>query len=199
MTWPEPRAPRAGILLFDGVEVLDFAGPYEVLACSRRPGGEGYFETLTIAEKEEVTCVGGLKVVPEVLLEECPPLDLLIIPGGPGAREKRFDSQRPLIDFIVQREPEARVVASVCTGSFLLARTGLLDGKAATTHASRLDLFRQEFPSISLEVAKIVDNGHIVTAGGVSSGIDLALHILEQWFGPEARKAEAIRLEGPWR
>ena len=199
MTWAEARRPRAGILVFDGVEVLDFAGPFEVFSCARRSNGNLYFEALTVAEKPEITCVGGLVVRPAVLLADCPPLDLLIIPGGPGAREKRDDGHQPLIDFILTREPAAQVVASVCTGSFILARSGLLDGKTATTHASRLDRFRGEFPRVTVEHGKVVDHGHIVTAGGVSSGIDLALHILEQWFGPEARAAEAVRLEGPWR
>jgi transcriptional regulator GlxA family with amidase domain len=199
VTWSGARPPRAGILIFDGVEVLDFAGPYEVLSGARRATGETYFETLTVGPKSEVACFGGLKVLPDALLDACPPLDLLIVPGGPGAREKLPEDQRPLLDFILRRGREVDVLASVCTGSFLLGRAGLLDGKRATTHSLRLDLFRDEFPAVAAEEAKIVDLGRVVTAGGVSSGIDLALHLLERWFGPEARAAEAVRLEGPWR
>jgi transcriptional regulator GlxA family with amidase domain len=89
-------------------------------------------------------------------------------------------------------------VASVCTGAFLLGRAGLLDGRRATTHTSALARLRSEFPAASVVEAKVVDEGAILTAAGVSSGIDLALHLLQRWFGPEARARAAANLDGPW-
>lgn len=197
--WTEARTPRAGILLFDDVEVLDFAGPYEVLAAARRADDEPYFEVLTMAERPDVICWGGLQVTAAHTFTACPQLDFLIVPGGPGAREKRPEVQEAPMTFLRQRQPQLASLASVCTGSFLLARAGILDGKRATTHPRRLDLFRAEFPRVDLVHEKVVDLGTLITAGGVSSGIDLALHLLEREFGTDARAAEALRLDGPWK
>jgi transcriptional regulator GlxA family with amidase domain len=197
--WTELRKPVAGILLFDDVEVLDFAGPYEVLVAARRANDESYFEVVTVAERREVTCWGGLQVTAGHTFDTCPKLDFLIVPGGPGAREKRPDVQAAPLAFLIARQSELGALASVCTGSFLLARAGILDGRRATTHTRRIDLFRSEFPQIDVVQEKVVDLGNILTAGGVSSGIDLALYLIEREFGTEARVAEAIRLDGPWK
>jgi transcriptional regulator GlxA family with amidase domain len=197
--WTEARKPRAGILLFDDVEVLDFAGPYEVLVAARRAGDDPYFEVVTVAERRDVTCWGGLKVSTDHTFADCPALDFLIVPGGPGAREKRPEVQAGPIAFIGERRAELGALASVCTGAFLLGRAGILDGKRATTHPRRIELFRSEFPQVDIVQEKVVDLGNLLTAGGVSSGIDLALHLLEREFGAEARAAEAVRLDGPWQ
>ncbi len=197
--WTELRKPLAGIMLFDDVEVLDFAGPYEVLVAARRADSDPYFEVVTVAEMREVTCWGGLRVTTDHTFRSCPKLDFLIVPGGPGAREKLPEQQAAPITFINERRQELAALASVCTGSFLLGRAGVLDGMRATTHTRRIDLFQSEFPQIDVVGEKIVDLGEVLTAGGVSSGIDLALHLLEREFGPEARAAEAIRLDGPWK
>jgi transcriptional regulator GlxA family with amidase domain len=197
--WAESRKPVAGILLFDDVQVLDFAGPYEVLSMARRDDGDSYFKALTVAEQRDVLCAGGLRVTADYVFDGCPLLDFLIVPGGAGAREKRPEVQKAPIEFILERRAEVEVLASVCTGAFLLGRAGILDGMRATTHTRRLDLFRSEFPQVDLVHEKIVDLGPLITAGGVSSGIDLGLHLLERFFGPEARKAEAAALDGPWK
>lgn len=190
------QRPRVGILLFDDVEVLDFAGPYEVFAYAADPSGTPYFRTVTIAQQPEVRCRGGLRVIADVTYDDCPSLDILVVPGGPGARaDKGWEGP---VEFIRQRKGQVKILSSVCTGSFLLARAKVLEGLRATTHRSRLAAFRAKFPHIRLVEDKIVDEGHIITAGGVSSGIDLALYILERWFGSEARRREARRLEGPW-
>ena len=190
--WQEQRTPVVGILIFDDVEVLDFAGPFEVLSAASR------CTTLTVAPSQEVRCVGGLRVKADHTLEDCPPLDALIVPGGPGARENLPEAQAPLLRFIQDQSRRTGIVASVCTGAFLLGRAGLLDGRRATTHSARLELFAAEFPGVLLEQSKVVDLGAVATSAGVSSGIDLALHLLERWFGPEARRAEARVLDGPW-
>ena len=185
-----------GLLLFPTVEELDFAGPYEVFANAGEEREQAYCQVITIGTTREIRCRGGLRVLCDHLLEECPHLDLLIVPGGPNAREHYDDES--IATFLRTLHTQETMIASVCTGSFYLAYAGLLDQHHATTHPLRFDLFRQRFPQIELVAEKIVDEGKIVTAGGVSSGIDLALHFLEQWFGVEARKSAAKRLDGPW-
>ena len=187
-----------GLLLFDGVEVLDFAGPYEVFSASRDEDGVPQCEVVTMASRPQVQCYGGLRVIPDVQLDQTPPLDVLVVPGGPGAREHSPEHDF-IIPFIREQSRRAELVASVCTGAFLLGRAGLLDGRSATTHQGRMDMFRAEFPQVDAVQAKVVDQGAVITAGGISSGIDLALYLLERWFGPAARQREARRLEGPWR
>jgi transcriptional regulator GlxA family with amidase domain len=166
---------------------------------ARRSNNDPYFHVVTVAEHYDVTCWGGLKVIADHTFETCPKLDFLIVPGGPGARERRTEVQAAPIAFLGERRKELATVASVCTGAFLLGRAGLLDGKRATTHPRRIELFRSEFPRVDVVQEKVVDLGKLITAGGVSSGIDLALHLLEREFGAEARIAEAVRLDGPWK
>lgn len=196
---PTASAPLlAGILLFPLVEPLDFAGPYEVLACARDQAGANLGRVVTIAQMPEVVCQGGLRVLADHGLAEAPELDVLIVPGGPGARQP-VGALGPVLDFLRVRAARARVVASVCTGAYWLARAGFLDGRRATTHSARLADFGARFPAVTVVAEKVVDEGAIVTAGGVASGVDLALHLLERFFGPEARRREALRLDGPWR
>jgi transcriptional regulator GlxA family with amidase domain len=97
-----------------------------------------------------------------------------------------------------QRAESTETIASVCTGAFLLGRAGLLEGRRATTHSAALEALRRELPTADVVAAKVVDEGAILTAGGVSSGIDLALHLFERWFGPAARARAAQGLDGPW-
>ena len=194
-----PRVrPLVGILLFDEVEVLDFAGPFEVCSGTRDPARMPYVDVITIGPGAEVLCRGGLRVVPSHRVEDVPPLDALIVPGGPGADERSEVQDTLLLPFIRARAASTAVVASVCTGAFLLGRAGLLDGRTATTHTDALPALQAEFPAVVVVRAKVVDGGAILTAAGVSSGIDLALHLLERWFGPEARARAAQGLDGPW-
>ena len=192
-----PR-PLVGILLFDDVEVLDFAGPYEVFSGTEGPGGEPYVTVVTIGPREDVTARGGLRIRPTHLLADCPPLDALVVPGGPGADLPTPIQRDLLLPFLRERSALTPVTASVCTGAFLLGRAGLLDGLPVTTNHHALDALAREFPAARVEGGKVIDTGRIVTAAGVSSGIDLALHLMERWFGPEARRRAADGLEGPW-
>jgi transcriptional regulator GlxA family with amidase domain len=190
--------PLVGILLYDDVEVLDFAGPYEVFSGTTDPAGRPYVRPLTIAAAPQVRCRGGLRVVVDTTIADCPPLYALVVPGGPGADRRTAIQDAVLLPFIRTVAPATPTVASVCTGAFLLGRAGLLDGHRATTHSATLRELRAEFPAVTVVEAKIVDEGDLLTAGGVSSGIDLALHLLERWFGPEARGRAAVGLDGPW-
>lgn len=186
-----------GILLFPSVEELDFAGPYGVFANATDENKQPYCRVLTIGTAREIRTRGGLHVLTDyVLQEQIPPLDLLIVPGGPKAREDFRDER--IATFLRQHREQTPIVASVCTGAFLLAFAGYLEGRRSTTHTSRIGLLRQQFPQLEVVAEKIVDTGDVVTAGGVTSGIDLALYFLEKWYGPEARRREAKRLDGPW-
>jgi transcriptional regulator GlxA family with amidase domain len=190
--------PLVGILLFDGVEVLDFAGPYEVFSGTEGPDGQPFVTVVTIGPTEEVTAQGGLRIRPTHLLAACPPLDALIVPGGPGADLPTPVQRDHLLPFLRERAAVTPVTASVCTGAFLLGRAGLLDGLRVTTNHHALDALAAEIPAAHVEGGKVIDTGRLVTSAGVSSGIDLALHLMERWFGPEARRRAADGLEGPW-
>jgi transcriptional regulator GlxA family with amidase domain len=190
--------PLVGILLFDGVEVLDFAGPYEVFSGTEGPDGQPYVTVVTIGPSETVTARGGLRIMPHHLLTNCPPLDALIVPGGPGADFPTPVQRDHLLPFLRGRAAVTPLTASVCTGAFLLGRAGLLDGLPVTTNNHALGALAAEFPAARVEGGKVIDTGRLVTAAGVSSGIDLALHLMERWFGPEARERAADGLEGPW-
>ena len=188
---------RVVIMLFDDVEVLDFAGPYEVFSLATAEDGLKLCALETVGPDQSVICNGGLRVETRFRFDECPVADLLVVPGGPGARRPSAE-QKNVLQFIQSAASLFPLVASVCTGSFLLARAGLLSGRAATTHTQRAVEFHREFPSIELIADKIVDTGPVVTSGGISSGIDLSLYILEHWFGRQCRAEVARRLDGPW-
>lgn len=189
-----------GILIFPEVEILDFCGPYEVLASvrldeTRRRELPSPFKVLLVAETlEPVTAKGGLRVLPDATTAECPPLDWLIIPGGWGVRREFHN--RSLIDWIAGRAQTASLVASVCTGAMLLGRAGLLDGRRATTHISTLDWMREEFSAVTVvEDLRWVEDGKVITSAGVSAGIDMALHLVEKTFGNQVARATADYME----
>jgi transcriptional regulator GlxA family with amidase domain len=196
---PSAARPLVGILLFDDVEVLDFAGPYEVCSGTLDPSGNPYVRVTTVGTAPEIRCRGGLRVRPDHQLADTPPLDALIVPGGPSADDRTPEQDRLILPFLRERAATTATVASVCTGAFLLARAGLLEGRQATTNSHALEALRREFPEVDVIAAKVVDEDAIVTASGVSSGIDLMLHLFERWFGEDARRRAADALDGPWR
>ena len=139
-----------GILIFDEVEVLDFCGPFEVFSVSRPEGVKDdesrLFEVFTIAEEEKtVRCRGGLLVQPHYTLENAPPLDIVIVPGGQGTRRERHN--QTLLNWLEAQNEQTELTLSVCTGAFLLAERGLLDGKKATTHWGSVGFMRETYPA----------------------------------------------------
>ena len=185
---------NVGILLFPDVELLDFAGPHEAFSAAQRDMG-GLFNTFTVAERPgELRTPSGLRVTPDYTLETAPRIDILVVPGGIGTR-REVDNPR-LIAWIGQIAAGAELTTSVCTGSFLLARAGLLDGKRATTHWGSVARMRDAFPRVDvLDNARWVDDGAVVSAAGVSAGIDMALHVIERLCGAEAAASSARLME----
>jgi transcriptional regulator GlxA family with amidase domain len=190
---------RVGVLLFDGAEELDYSGPYEVFSVANRVAAQSGlprpFDLITIGEHAgPVESAGGLRVLPDIAMDQSLEIDLLLVPGGAGTR--RGQDIAPTIRFIEAMYPKVKIMASVCTGAFLLARAGLLRGVRATTHWASLDVFRQAFPETRVvDDARFVDEGHIMTAGGITAGIDLALYIVEKTIGSEIAEKTAKRME----
>lgn len=186
---------KVAILLFEDVELLDFAGPYEVFSSVRGGDGEPLMEVLSVAERAElVRCRNGLVVQPAYTLESCPVVDILLLPGGRGTATA---VNRPaLIEWITTRSQQAELTTSVCTGSFLLAKAGLLAGKQATTYFGSVPYLRQYHPDIEvLEGVRWVDAGEVITSAGVSAGIDMALHVVARLFGKPVADATARDIE----
>lgn len=194
---------RTGILIFPEVEVLDFCGPFEVFSVTRldearRRDTESPFEVLLVAEASQpVRTTGGMLVTPHCELENCPPLDLLLIPGGWGTRAEV--SNRPLIEWIAARGAAVDTLAAVCTGSFLLAEAGLLDGRRATTHWRSLERMRDTYPQVTVLTDRHwVDDGRVVTSAGISAGIDMALRLVARFHGEAIARATARHMEYPY-
>lgn len=192
-----------GILIFPGVEILDFCGPFEVFSITRldeskRLEEPSPFNALLVAEHTQmVETAGGMKVMPEHDLRTCPPLHLLLVPGGHGVRQAMENPE--LVTWIRRRGSRADAVASVCTGAFLLAMAGLLDEKRATTHWAYLDEIEERFHRVKVERdQRVVIDGNVFTSAGVSAGIDLALTLVARWCGETVARATARRMEYPY-
>lgn len=192
------------IYLFPEVEVLDFAGPYEVFTTASRVAKlqdasvPEPFKVFTVArEPEPVRARAGLVVVPDHTLADHPPINLLLIPGGVVSAELQIPA---VIDWIRRTSATARVTASICNGALLLAEAGLLAGRRATTHWADIEELRASFPAITvLEQTRWVDEGAIVTSAGISAGIDMSLHLVERFAGRELALGTARRMEFDWR
>jgi transcriptional regulator GlxA family with amidase domain len=194
---------RVGILIFPDVEVLDFCGPYEVFSTTRldeerRREEPSPFDVVIIAENEgPVMASGGLRVLPDHTLADCPAIDILVVPGGWGTR-REIDNEA-LISWITQRAAQVETLTSVCTGAMLLGRAGLLDGRRATTHWRALDWMRESLPEVTVEdQLHVVEDGDIVTSAGISAGIDMALHVVARYYGLDIAHATARHMEYPF-
>ncbi len=193
---------NAGILLFDNVEVLDFAGPFEVFSRTRlQPGVEARrsdegapFRVFTVARaRDPITATGGLTVIPRHGFVDAPRIDLLVVPGGFGTRRLLNDEET--LDWIRRTAAAARQVTSVCTGSLLLAKAGLLQGRRATTHWGALDLLDSLGVGVTVErTLRVVDDG-VITSAGVASGMDMAFYVVETLFGREVADETARYIE----
>jgi transcriptional regulator GlxA family with amidase domain len=171
-----------GILVFPNVEELDFVGPWEIVGMWSK-FAEGPENRLIVAQSQApVTCAKGLVVSPHVSFAQCPPLDVLLVPGGEGTR--REVENRTLIDFISNQAKSCKALLSVCTGSFLLHRAGLLAGKRATTHWNSLDRLRA-LGDVTVVEQRFTNDGNIWSSAGVSAGIDVMLAFIASVAGEQ--------------
>ena len=200
------RKLNVGILIFDDVELLDFAGPYEILSRTRTEGGiesrrseeHAPFSVFTVAKsRQSVRATGGLGVIPDCSFDDAPSIDLVLIPGGFGTRRLLQDA--PTLQWIKRTATKAQITASVCTGSLLLAKCGLLDGRRATTHWGALELLERIGPSLSVDAqSRYVDDG-VITSAGVAAGIDMALYLVEKICGASVAEETAHYIDYPRR
>jgi transcriptional regulator GlxA family with amidase domain len=193
------KTKNVGIFIFPDVEVLDFCGPFEVFSVAGRQTAPGAFEVFTVAQTAEpILARNGLGVVPKHAFTDAPPIDLLIVPGGQGTRQLVKNNQ--VLDWIGRQAQSAELVLSVCTGALLLARCGVLDGLAATTHHGAIELLRELAPNTTVrDDARLVDNGRVITSAGVAAGIDMSFHVLARLVGRETAEKTARYIEYPWQ
>jgi transcriptional regulator GlxA family with amidase domain len=194
---------RVGIVLFGDIEVLDFCGPFEVFSAVRlneekRREETSPFKALLISEKiDPVTTTGGMRVIPDYTFDNCPELDILVVPGGWGTR--REIKNPVMLNWLRQQAPKVETLTSVCTGSMLLGFAGLLDGLHATTHWRSLDWMRESFPDVTVVYDQhVVEAGRVISSAGISAGIDMALKVVERYFGEDIARATARHMEYPY-
>jgi transcriptional regulator GlxA family with amidase domain len=191
---------NVGFFLFDDVELLDFAGPFEVFSVTSELSDYTLFRVFSVSEDgEEIRTVNGLKILPDFAFDNHPPIDILVIPGGVGTKKEMDKSS--IVEWIRWNHDRAKMTVSVCSGARILARMGLLDGLAFTTHHEVFDDVHRIAPGATLDTeARFVDNGRVLTAGGISAGIDLAFHIVRKMHGDEVADRTARYMEyGDWR
>lgn len=192
-----------GILVFDEVEVLDACGPFEVFSvCNRisqrRRPGSAPFEVVTVAPgpEHEVAMRGGLRLLASHTLAEAPACDVVVVPGGVT---DAVEGDPAVLDWVRRARGRAEVLASVCTGAFVLAEAGVLHGRV-TTHWEDAAALAERFASLDVVTdTRFVDQGDTATSAGVSAGIDLSLHLVERYAGPELALATARQMDYPWR
>jgi len=171
-----------GIVAYDDAEELDFVGPWEVFTMGAQANGEDRV-VLVAGRREPVRCHKGLRVVPDCVYADAPPLDVVLLPGGMGSRAEMGNPV--LLDWLRKTAPRCRWVTSVCTGALILHAAGLLAGRKATTHWSAVPMLRDLGGVTVLERTRYVRDGNVVTAAGVSAGIDMALWLVGQLHGAD--------------
>jgi transcriptional regulator GlxA family with amidase domain len=181
------------IALFDGVEELDWAGPWEVLAFWAASWPDDDVHVFTVAESADViTCAKGMRVLPHRTWTDVDALDVLVYPGGRGTRAQLDDDSARLHERLRGLAARGTLMTSVCTGSLVYAAAGLLAGRPATTYWASLDRLAEIEPGVELRPDdRYVDSGDVVTAAGVSAGIDMALHLVRRLHSEE--RAQAVR------
>lgn len=180
-----------GILVFDGVQIIDYTGPYEVF-------GQAGFKVFTVSEDgKTVTTAMGMSVNPTYSFTNCPNPEVLVIPGG---SVQWVENNSTVIDWVRKQSVRADHVQSVCNGAFILAKTGLLNGRSATTFYGLIDELQTRYPRIDVVSDRsFVDSGKIVTSAGLFSGIDASLHVISSIYGKGRAQQIALHMEYDWR
>ncbi len=186
---------EVGIFVFNEADVLDFSGPFEVFSLAKK-NDRKLFNVSLISENGSATIArNGFQVVPKYNFSNHPKLDMLIIPGGYGAEEVEIKNEKALT-WIKAQHDKVRILASVCTGALLLAECGILDDKNATTHWMDLDRLEREYPKVNvIRGVKFVDEGNVLTSGGISAGINMSFHLIKRLFDSEVAQYTAKRME----
>ena len=188
---PDKSQIPVAFLISDRAVIIDFCGPWEVFQDVMVPGSEQMpFRLYTVAEtKKPIRTSGGMQIVPDYTIQDAPPPKVIVIPA-------QSPPSPAVLEWIKKSSENTDVTMSVCTGAFVLAKTGLLNGKSATTYHGAFERFATQFPDVQLKRgARFVENGNLATAGGLSSGIDLALHVVERYYGREVARNTAYNLE----
>jgi transcriptional regulator GlxA family with amidase domain len=188
-----------GIFLFDKIELLDFAGPYEVFSVTSELNDFKLFQIYTIsADGRPIQTINGLRVMVDCSFDNHPPLDILVVPGGVGTRSEVKNEK--VLEWIGKTHQSTKITMSVCTGAVLLGKLGLLDGLESTTHHEVFDLLEDVAPrTIITPEKRWHDHDRVMTSGGISAGIDLSLHVVEKLFGAVAKQRTMAYMEyGEW-
>lgn len=191
---------NVGVFLFDNIELLDFAGPYEVFSVTAELNNYELFKVFTItADGGAIRSVNGLRAIPDYGFGGHPPVDILVIPGGVGTKAEM--TKKDVLAWVGETCKMSQVTMSVCSGARILGALGLLDGLESVTHHEVCSHLAEIAPKTIIRRDKrFVDNGKIMTSGGISAGIDLALHIVRKLYG-EAIAGKTVRYMeyGDWR
>ena len=190
---------NVAIFIFDEVEVLDFCGPFEVFSVTGKRNGLNPFNVYTVAkESGPIAARNALSINPHFSFADCPPPDILLIPGGAGTRQVM--QKREVLEWIRERSRETELLLSVCTGSLVLGKAGLLDGLTATTHHMALAELAKAAPNSTVDSKqRFVDNGKIITSAGISAGIDMSLQVVAKLLGREQALETASYMEYDWK
>lgn len=189
---------NVGIFIYENAEVLDFSGPFEVFStASRLSNPEGFFNVFLVAEENSSVCArGGYNINPHYDLNDHPKIDLLIVVGGIHSEELEKPT---VISWVSTISKNATIVASVCTGAFLLAKAGVLSNLEVTTHWEDIVDLRKSYPDLTvIENQRWVDQGKFVTSGGISAGIDMSLHLVSKVVDLELAEKTAKQMEFEW-
>ncbi len=192
------------MLLYDGMDEMDFCGPLEVLASCRkvvdgkRTNKPAFLVETIAARVGSIRCAHGVQVLPDKSVTQALESDIVLVPGGPGARQESAVSSL-LLEYLAKATATAELIASVCTGAFIVARTGIADGRRLATHHAASDELARQYPRIHVVTGQrvVTDGNDLISSAGISAGIDLALAVVERYEGREAARMTARRMEWP--
>jgi transcriptional regulator GlxA family with amidase domain len=188
---------KVGIYIYDNAEVLDFSGPFEVLTTANRVSGKSLFDVSLVAQNAGVVVArAGYKVLADVSFDDAPQFELLIVVGGDHSQEIH---KTVVSDWIAQQANKAKLIASVCTGAFLLAQAGVITTQQVTTHWQDITQLQLDFPRLDVQKGlRWLDAGNIVTSGGISAGIDMTLHLVSRLHSEALALKTAKQMEFLW-
>lgn len=186
---------NVGIFLFNDIELMDFAGPYEVFSVTSELNNYELFNVFTVSQKgRDIKSVNGLRILPDYSFNNHPPIDILIIPGGVGTKSEM--QKEEVLDWIKRNYESSEITMSVCSGARLLGKLGLLDDLECTTHHEVIEHLQEIAPkAIIRENKRFVDNGRLLTSAGISAGIDLSLYIVEKIYGADITNKTIVYME----